>query len=157
MNSLEEIIKILTNRDSITLFIALWGAILATIKVLYDHQMKSRKIKVKISYGVISFPQGVSKVILVEAINNGYVDVTLTSTGVILPNKISAYFLSPLNNVQLPSTLSQGKSYTVWREIGEFSQELRRNGYSGKIKLKGFYRTATGEVFKSKGLSFEIE
>ncbi len=41
--------------------------------------------------------------------------------------------------------------------MGEFSQELRRQGFSGKIKLVAFYRTATDEVFKSKPLDFDVE
>lgn len=57
---------------NITLFIALWGAILLTIKVLSDYRVNTRKLEVKIlnsfiSQGNITRPLMLS----IDAINSG--------------------------------------------------------------------------------------
>ncbi len=116
--SLENIIKTLITKDDITLFIALCGAFLSAYNAVPDYRNKTRRIKVKALYGLIPIGQSVNKVILIEAINTGYKDVTSTSTGVILLNDLHSYFLSPLNGVQLQFTLSEGKKTYGLERIG---------------------------------------
>jgi hypothetical protein len=39
----------------------------------------------------------------------------------------------------------------------ELAQELTNHGYSGKVKLIGYYRSAIGTIFKSKPMDFDVE
>jgi hypothetical protein len=39
----------------------------------------------------------------------------------------------------------------------EVATELKNYGYSTKIKLRGFYKTDTDKIFKTKPFDFDIE
>jgi hypothetical protein len=144
---------------NITLFIALWGAILSTIKVLSDYSKNIRKLKVQIAYGFQREIDGSTMCISISAMNVGYRDVTLNSVGYILPDK--KYLMSNpqsdvKSNVKFPCTLSEGKECSVWETQRQLAIDLKTNGYSGKIKLRGYYGSAIGTVFKSKPVKFNI-
>lgn len=145
---------------NITLFIALWGAFLSTAKVLFDYSKNIRKLKVQIAYGFLREIVGSKMGISIIAMNVGYRDVTLNSVGYILPDK--KYLMSDpqsdvKSNVKFPCTLSEEKECTVWETQRQLAIALKENGYSGKIKLRGYYGSAIGTVFKSKPVEFNIE
>lgn len=59
---------------------------------------------------------------------------------------------------ELPYTLAVGKSIVMPQgSPKELATELKNNNYSGKIKLRGFYKTDTDKIFKSKPYDFDIE
>jgi hypothetical protein len=95
--------------------------------------------------------------ISLSAQNIGYRDITLDSMGFIFPDKKYTFIVEPQSNVKFPYTLSEGKECSVWKTQKELAIELRDNGYSGKIKLRGYYRSAIGKIFKSKPIDFDIE
>jgi hypothetical protein len=148
----------LLTRENITLAIALWGAVLATYKVISDYRKNVRNIKVEVSYGFVSMGNRVGPNILnIQAINTGYRDVTLNSVGLILNNKGQLIIMDPQGNVQLPHTLEGGKSCIIYKEQSNLSQQLKKNGLSGEVTIKGFYTSATGKVYKSKSIKFNTE
>lgn len=154
MDNLMDLLSI----QNITLFIALWGALLSTYKVLSDYSKNKRKLKVKIAYGfVVHGPDVGPTTISVSAINTGFRDITLNSVGFVLPDNVYSTIIEPQSNVRFPYTLSEGKECDVWKTRRQLALELKRNGYSGKIKLRGFYRSATGEISRSKPIDFDIE
>lgn len=65
--------------------------------------------------------------------------------------------MEPRSNVKFPYTLSEGKECSIWETQKELATDLKNNGYSGKIKLRGYYRSAVGKIFKSKPINFDIE
>lgn len=146
-------------KENITLLIAIWGALLATYKLLSDYRKSIRKLKVEVSYGFFTLREGGvgSTVITITAINAGYREITLNSMGYILPDKKYVVIIEPQGNVRFPYTLSEGKQCNVWQTQKELAEDLRNNGYSGKIRLRGYYRSATGDTFKSKPIDFDIE
>ena len=155
---LEGSIMNLITKENITLLIAIWGALLATYKVLSDYLKNVRKLKVQVVYGFITQRRGVGpNVITITAINTGYREITLNSMGFILPDKKIILIIEPQSNVKFPYTLSEGKQCCVWQTQKELAEDLRNNGYSGKIRLRGYYRSATGDTFKSKPIDFDIE
>lgn len=148
----------LLSLENITLFIALWGALLSTYKVLSDYSKNKRKLKVKIAYGFMVHGTDVGpNTISISAINIGFRDITLNSMGFILPDKKFSTIIEPQSNVKFPYTLSEGTECTVWKTQRQLAVELKENGYSGKIKLRGYYRSATGTTFRSKPIDFDIE
>jgi len=149
----------LITKENITLLIALWGALLATYKILSDYRKSIRRLKVEVSYGFFTLREGGvgSTVITITAINTGHREITLNSMGYILPDNKYSVIIEPQSNVRFPYTLSEGKQCNVWRTQRDLAEELKDHGYSGKIRLRGYYRSATGETIKSKAIDFDIE
>lgn len=144
--------------DIITLLIALYGAILSTYKVVFDYLRESRRLKVEVSYGFLSWGNNVGpEMLVISAINNGFKDITLNSVGFILPDKTRVHITEPQSNVKFPYTISGGNNCIVWKPQKQFAIELKKNGYSGKIRLRGYYQSATGKIYKSKPIDFDIE
>ncbi len=65
--------------------------------------------------------------------------------------------MDPQGNVELPHTLEEGKSCIIWKEQSNLAQQLEKHGLSGEVTLKGFYRSATGKVYKSNSIKFNTE
>lgn len=146
------------NIQNITLLIALWGAILSTYKLLSDRNKTKRTLKVEVSYGFMTLENDVGpNTISLTAINTGYRPITLTSVGYLLPDKKTMFIVEPQSNVKFPYTLLEGNQCSVWKIQKKMALELKENGYSGTIKIRGYYRSAIGNLYKSKPIKFDIE
>lgn len=144
----------------ITLIIAVYGAILSTFTFWNTKQENKREIKVKASHGLIKKPTGVTPpLVILTAMNTGRKTVSLTNTGLILPNKDRPYliFTQPDSFVPFPHDLVEGKSCQVWLTAKELANDLVSEGYSGRISLRGYYRDAIGDEYRSKPMKFNIE
>jgi hypothetical protein len=146
----------------ITLVIASYGAILSTYSVWSKRKEQKRELKVLLRYGVVSnsiLSHRPSTMLFICALNTGKKTVTLTSMGLILPRKDKNYFtfIRPDSNVSFPHDLLEGKSCDVWTETKKLAENLKQEGFSGKIKLKGYYGDAIGRRYKSKSINFDID
>jgi hypothetical protein len=144
---------------NITLFIALWGAILSTIKVLSDYRMNTRKLEVKVRNSVLSLGNIVGPPILsITAINSGRRPITLNSVGFLLPDGGKTIMIEKGCSVEFPCTLTEtNPQCMVWKVQKQFAMELEKNGFEGMVKVRGYYQSATDEIFKSKPFKFFIE
>ena len=144
--------------ENLTLLIAVWGAVLSTYKVLSDHSKNTRKLKVEVAYGFLSQGNTVSAAtISITAINTGFRDITLNSMGFVFPDDRKSIMLEPQGNVAFPHTLTEGNNCLVWKFQRQFASELKKNGYSGKVNVRGYFQDATGKMFTSKPMTFDIE
>lgn len=145
----------------ITLLIAIYGALLSTYSIWTRRQEHKREVKVELSYGITRSPLlEVSPLMLIlSALNTGTKMVTLTSMGLILPRKDKKYLtiLQPESNVTFPYELLEGKNCSVWIGIEKLAKDLKHEVYSGKIDLKGYYKDAIGNEYRSKSVKFDIE
>jgi len=146
----------------ITLLIASYGAILSTYSVWSKRKEQKRELKVLLRYGVVSNPilsHRPLPMLFISALNTGKKTVTLTSMGLILPRKDKNYFtfIRPNSHASFPHDLLEGKSCDVWIETKELAENLEQEGFSGKIKLKGYYGDAIGRRYKSKSINFDID
>ena len=158
----------------ITLLIALWGAGLSTVKVLFDYHASTRKLNVDIVYGRGAAENGNQvKTISLTAVNIGSRKIVLDSAGFFMPNKkifdCSSDLFLPEKSiptftgdvsdasgvVKFPLTLTESERNQMTFTQKQFALRLLSNGYSGQIALRGYYRTSTGKVFKSKVKYFE--
>ena len=140
----------------VTLVIALYGAILSTIKIVSDHRTLTRKIRVKLSYSLIANGNIVSPTMLaITVINPAHRPVTVTSASLLLPDGR----LLVLTHVDsLPATLTeQSPKVDIFKSTRALAFDLEKADFSGEIKLRGYVQTATGEIFKSKPIKFSIE
>lgn len=153
-----EQLRELLNKENFILLLAVCGALLFTYKVVSDYRKNVRRIEVELSYEFHN--QGNNEepsVITSRAVNMGSREVTLNSMGYILPDGNKVVLIEPESNVSFPHILSEGKDCSIWIEQREWAEELRKLGYSGKIKIIGFYGSNTGEIFKSEPIDFDIE
>lgn len=154
---LEQLIELL-NKDNIILLLAVWGALLSTYKVVSDYRKNTHRIKVELSYEYHNQGKNVGpSVITSRAVNMGSREVTLNSMGYILPDGKKVVLIEPESNVSFPHSLSEGKDCYFWVEQRKCAEELRKLGYSGKIKIIGFYGSNTGEILKSEPIDFDIK
>lgn len=145
--------------DIVTALVAVYGAGLATYNLIAHLRGTKARVKVKISQGFVTDPLGrpSEPMIILSALNVGQKAVTLCSQGFLLPNGMKWVFPNPLSNVRFPYELLPGKSCQIWTEAARLARDLNAQGYSGKVKLVGFYRDQIDTTYKSKPYEFDVE
>jgi len=93
------------------------------------------KIKVKVTTGFLGSTS--DAMVFLSASNPGQRLVTLSGQGFTLVDKRSLVF--PKTNVIFPYELLPGKSCQIWIEARRIAETLKSYGFSGKVKLIGFY------------------
>ena len=147
----------------ITTIVAVYGAILSTISIgihIFTQLISNRpKVKVKIYIGFVADPLSgkTPPVLFISALNPGQKVVTLSSAGLVLPDKNQLVLPNPYTNVTLPHELLPGKSCHIWIETKEIAKVLKANGFSGKVRLVGFYRDQIDKTYKSKPYRFDVD
>jgi len=89
----------------------------------------------------------------IEASNPGNRTVTLSSAGVLLPGNKQLMLFPAI----LPYELLEGKNLYVWTSAEDAARKLKDGGFSGEVKLIGFFRDALRTVYKSKPLNFDVD
>lgn len=132
------------------------GISLYTLKV--TRQKEQRRVKVTIGKGIVPTLRGAGPpMLIITALNPGDRTVTLGSPGILLPNNKHIVFLEPLSNVEYPHELAEGKNCMTWTPAKEIAQMLQKEGFSGAIKLRGFYDSSIGEKYTSEAITFEVD
>ena len=146
--------------DIITALVAAYGSILATYTAIARWREKRARINVKISLGFITQRStGPSEpMVILSASNSGSKAITLSSWGLVLPNRTHLSFPYPLgSDVRFPHELSPETSCRVWVAAKETARVMRAEGYSDKAKVVGFYRDQVDRTYKSKPFEFDVE
>ena len=142
----------------VTALVALYGAVLSTYTLIQNRKEKQRQVSVRLSNGFLTFgPELSPAMLLVEATNPGDRTVILNTVGLSLPDGKTVAFPNPQGNVRFPYPLEEGNSCMVWTPLKELAQQLSQEGYSGKVKLVGFYRDQLGTMYNSNTFSFNID
>lgn len=148
---------------AVTAMVAVAGIIIAAYKLFVSHSEKKRSLTVELTIGLLTYdnpfmPTTGPPVILITASNPGQKTVTLTSVGIKLPNEKQILFINASSHPQLPCDIREGGAPCVaWYDAKDFARSLRDEGFSGKIKLIGFYRDGVGTTYKSKTTAFDID
>lgn len=145
------------NWADVTAVVAVYGAVLSTWNAVSKHLESSRRIKVDVGqgFGVYGASLGPASLV-VTARNVGKVSSTLVHGGLLLPDNRQLYLPQPVGDAQLPLELSAGKSCRLLFECKDLAGAVADKGYSGTIKLVGFYRDAVDKTYKSKSIEFDI-
>ena len=146
--------------DLITALVAVYGAALSTWTHIARHREKQRRIVVTVSVGFLVFERvGPGPTALfITASNPGSRTVSLNSPGILLPNQRKLVFpFGFASDASFPCDLREGKSCQMWISTEELADDLKNQGFSGKIKLRGYYRDALGALHKSRPYEFEID
>jgi hypothetical protein len=141
----------------ITAVVAVYGAILSTHTAVANYREKKRRVIVTVSIGFRVYGTGPGpSVVFVSAANPGSRPVSLNGLGFLLPDGRQCVLPYSESDVEFPHELMEGRSCRIWIPTKVLAHELRGLGFSGTIKLKGFYNDAVGTTYKSKPTKFEI-
>jgi hypothetical protein len=74
-----------------------------------------------------------------------------------MASRAHLFFAQPEGNVTFPYGLPEGKSCSVWIANVELAKDLKRGGYSSRVRLIGCYKDAVGGFNKSRSIKFNVE
>ena len=139
---------VLDTPTKITLGIALYGAILSTIALIwniYNKLQDKPKIKVTAKFGFLDFGGKLSETkLIVTAINKGKGSVYLSSMGL----RSGEEDLLNLHTHGLPHELKGGHSHSEWFE----AEKLKNRKYDF-----AWFRDATGKLYQSQDISKKLD
>jgi hypothetical protein len=144
----------------VTAIVAVVGALISVYTLWTTRREKKRQVKVELSVGLLTYydgPHTSPAMLVISASNPGHRSVILNSPGIILPNKNKVFFKIPQSDVRYPHELREGVNCTTWTDLSELARTLREEGFSGKVKLVGFYTDAIGSTHKSKPLGLDVD
>jgi len=117
-------------------------------------------LRVNLSIATINYAPPAYLAITAE--NIGYVEVILSSVGIITSdNEYYVFpFSDPINSTLLPLTLPINDSFTRYILMRELETYLKGKGYQDKygikINLTGFFKDKVGNEFKSNPKEYEM-
>lgn len=142
----------------LTAAVAVYGAGLSTYTLIRNLKEKQRQVNVNLSNGCLTFgPELSQAMIFIEASNPGNRTVILNTVGISLPDKRTLVFPNPESNVHFPHPLPEGTGCMVWTPLKELAQRLTQGGYSGRLKLVGYYRDQVGTLYTSNTFALDID
>ncbi|MDO8508184.1 MAG: hypothetical protein Q7S27_00705 [Nanoarchaeota archaeon] len=136
-------------KNNTTLAIAIYGAVLSTIALvwnIYNSSKDKPKVKVTAKFGFTSSAIGTSgHLLIVTAVNKGKRSVYLSSMGL----RSRKDDLLNLNTIGLPCELKGGGSHSEWFEVSKLKKDRQYDF--------GWFKDATGKMYKSKSIKKKIE
>ena len=143
-----------STNELITLSIAIYGAVLATLGfilsvILAIHEIAKQRPKIKViaRNARINYDNGKSSELLIsiEAVNTGSGSLVLTGVGWVLKDKSKLQILKPYL-LELPIKLDERRKCCAYVPCREGFRELKNN----KEIIGVFYQDETGQQWNSK-------
>lgn len=136
-------------KNNTTLTIAIYGAVLSTIALIWNIYNSSKdkpNVKVTAKFGFTSSEVGTSEhLLIITAVNKGKRSVYLSSMGLRSGNDD----LLNLHTVGLPCELKGGCSHSEWFEVSKLKKDRQYDF--------GWFKDATGKMYKSKSIKQKIK
>jgi hypothetical protein len=149
--------------------VAIYGAALST----YNLYSRRPKVKVNWSHGFLGTPGvGITSppFLTLTAMNKGERTVMLGFVGFDLPYKNLFHILFrrrekyilqfPLPDKlghKLPYELIPGTSFDYSTPFGDLARSLLNSGYSGDVKVSGYFKDQVGNIYRTKKFVFNID
>ncbi len=141
--------------------VAVYGATLSTWKAVSDYFEKRRSITVKVSYGYETYGPGLDGLgppaVVVTAMNTGHRTVSLRAAGIRLPDGRDTMYLRQSGDARFPHDLEGGQSCMICIPLQAVRGGLQQAGFSGRIRLTGYFRDALDKTYKSKRFKFDAK
>jgi hypothetical protein len=140
--------------------VAILGFGTSIYNLVVDIKRNRFDLRVTLTNGYICPPGGSSApVLMVDISNIGNRLACIKSCGFILPSKMCLTFTNPYPHAtaELPYDLLGGKNFMFLYPVGLMADTLRKDGFGGTVRLRGFYKDAIGNTYRSKPLSFDID
>lgn len=137
--------------------IAIYGALLSTVTLWHNLRKVHRRIKVEASFGTVSTGGEMSEpMIFVTARNFGEKPVRIVAAGLKLRDKKEIMFLNRSDFDALPHDLLEGLSCTSGGKFDLLKEQLRKNGFTKRTKVRPFVRNDLGEIYHGKEKEIEL-
>lgn len=121
---------------------------------------KRPQLRTKIANGFITQGSDISETMLtLDVANSGEKQVIVSSVEVLLGllGKEKAMFTNIEGSQTFPFALPPGQNASFWIPIEKFAGDLQRRGYKGKVRIKGNFRDAIGNNYKSKKFTIDLD
>jgi hypothetical protein len=82
--------------------------------------------------------------------------VTLDGGGILLPDGGTVVSFAP-SGTRFPKELESGKSYLICMPVQSVGQQMKKAGFSGTVRLAGYFRDALDKTYSSKRFVFDVE
>ena len=144
--------------DIITAAVAVAGLALSIYNFYVDRQDKKFKLLATMSYAVVGRgPQGAETVLALKLANPGQRTAFVSSCDLlILKTKKAFTYPDAYRGKQMPAELQPGQKEEFWFPLDKLETALRKEGLSGKIKVKARFRDAVGNEYLSKKFVLKI-
>jgi hypothetical protein len=139
--------------------VAAYGAILSTINLYTQRRDKQSRVKVSLSTGIVGLAPGVASdaCLFLEASNPGHKAVVVNIPGLELPDgRFMSFPYSP-SNVTFPFKLQPEDSCRIAVDLKKAANQLRAEGFNGKITVVGYINDAVGRRHKSKPYKIDLD
>jgi hypothetical protein len=138
--------------------VAVYGALLSTWNALSSYWEKRRRVTIKTSYGFETYgPELGPNSIIVTALNKGHRTVSLRGAGIRLPDGRDVIHLGQSGDARFPHQLDGGHSCMICMPMHSIAVALKQAGFSGTVRLAGYYRDALDKTYTSKRFKFDVE
>jgi hypothetical protein len=134
----------------LTIYIAIYGAILSTIAVgwnIYNNSQDRPRIEIKANFGFMLPDNGGKTFLFIKAINHGKRSIYLSSFGLRSGNDD---VINPEPSFGLPHELKPNSSHSEWFDMSKL-------GKHGDRQFDfAWYRDETGKLYKSKNIKNKL-
>ena|GEM_PF-6704729 len=138
--------------DIVASFVVLYSAVLSTYNLIRDINNDKPRGKVRLSWGfTVGLPNPMD-LCIVTFVNTGKIKIKVEECGLILPDKRRLVFLQ----TDLPQIIEPMNSVQEKEEISIIKDRIVSLGFKDKIKIRGYYRDATGRFYYSKSVKMEL-
>jgi hypothetical protein len=158
-------------KDSITIAIAAWGALLGTYAAVLSTVQLIQKIREKMSRLEIKMSLQISKEknrekanIAVAALNKGEREVLLHYPIILhswsrfrRPRKEGLVLINHADAAAYPIELKPGSSHVQLFDLAQIAKDLKNAGHSGIKKIRAQYTDGLGRCYLSDSMDFNIE
>jgi len=136
----------------LSLIIAAYAAVVATLTLYTQRRDKQSRLKVTVYTGIMGLGPGVASdpCLFLAASNPGHKMVVVTMMGLVLPDGRDMSLPYPQSHVNFPYKLEPEDKCVVWMDLKKLANQLRGEGFTGVIKIVGFYNDAVGRRHLSK-------
>lgn len=124
---------------------ATFAAVLVALKQTRDSHTPRVDVKVSNGFPVMGPVVG-NAIFIFSAVNVGVVPVTLTSTGIHLPDG-NSLFLFEETSGKFPCKLQPGEGVEYFVDIRKLASTLHEHGYQGNMRLRVRFTDAQGRNY----------
>ena len=143
----------MSQSDIITLFIAIYGALLSTIIAIREATKDKRRVKVVCRYA-FAFPPGTNKTwkfISINVVNAGHRPIQINQAGILLSDGNSVTQLeSRVGKIPLPKKLEDGESFEIMFDADKVEQAIKNQENKNVKFTKAFVSDAEGNRYTTR-------
>ena len=140
-------------------WIAIYGAMLSTILLIFNIRKYKRDLKISMDIREVDlYPyKRPTSFLIIKYVNKGKRVVQIDSFGFKLSKRKQLIPLDPVPEHQYSIELEDGDSDYILFHLNDIAKKLKEIDYSNTIELKGFIKNTTGNIYYSNKIKFNVD